>query len=190
MIYSFSFSWKRYPLFPFKVFNHGRVVPPLGPSQAGGRLGSLRDATPVPAQTPTQAARSCAHTATVSGDVPREVRASETAVSAASSMGEPRGAYLGQPSAAPRPAPEEPPRTCRETWAQTSDVNRARWAGTAQAPPPQGSSPRPDSEPEEPYLLRTSLLTYSSKIQPCYLKSDFLGVFTWDLWDGGGKRLP
>jgi hypothetical protein len=28
MIYSFSFSWKRYPLFPFKVFNHGRVVPP------------------------------------------------------------------------------------------------------------------------------------------------------------------
>lgn len=114
MIYSFSFSWKRYPLFPFKVFNHGRVVPPLGPSQAGGRLGSLRDATPVPAQTPTQAARSCAHTATVSGDVPREVRASETAVSAASSMGEPRGAYLGQPSAAPRPAPEEPPRTCRD----------------------------------------------------------------------------
>lgn len=109
-------------------------VATLGPSQAGERRGSLRDATRVPAQTPTQAARSCAHTATVSGDVPREVRASGTAVRAASSMGEPRRAYLGQPSAAPRPAPEEPPRTCQETWTQTSDVNRVR-TGRAQLRP-------------------------------------------------------
>lgn len=109
-------------------------VATLGPSQAGGRRGSLRDATRESAQTPTQAARSCAHTATVSGDVPREVRASGTAVSAASSMGEPRRAYLGQPSAARRPAPGEPPRTCRETWTQISDVNRAR-TGRAQLRP-------------------------------------------------------
>lgn len=109
-------------------------VATLGPSQAGGRRGSLRDETRVPAQTPTQAARSCAHTATVSGDVPREVRASGTAVRAASSMGEPRRAYLGQPSAATRPAPEEPPRTCQETWTQISDVNRVR-TGRAQLRP-------------------------------------------------------
>lgn len=120
-------------------------VATLGPSQAGGRRGSLRDATRVPAQTPTQAARSGAHTATVSGDIPREVRASGTAVSAAFSIGEPRGAYLGQPSAAPRPAPAEPPRTCRETWTQSSDVKpRTHWAGSAQALPPQGSSLAPD----------------------------------------------
>lgn len=39
MICSFSFSWKCYSLFPFKVLNHGQVVPPLALSQAGGRPG-------------------------------------------------------------------------------------------------------------------------------------------------------
>lgn len=154
-------------------------VATLGPSQAGGRRGSLRDATRVPAQTPTQAARSRAHTATVSGDVPREVRASGTAGSAASSMGEPRGAYLGQPSAAPRPAPEEPPRTCRETWTQVSDVNRAR-TGRAQL------RPRP-CKPLRSALTASgrSPVLLIKTIQHCYSKSDFLGTLTWDRWDRG-----
>lgn len=88
-----------------------------------------RRATRVPAHTPRQAARSCAHTATASADVPREVRASGTAASAASSMGEPRAAYLRQPSAAPPPAPQQPP----SPGTQLSDVRRAR--GRAQQGP-------------------------------------------------------
>lgn len=138
---------RKSPRGPFAV-RHGRDCSQLGSGarlqdaatleqpQAGGRHSSLPDAIPGLAHTPTRAARSGAHTATASGDVPREVRASGTAVSAASSTGEPRAVYLGQPSAAPPPAPEQPP----PAWTQLSDVSCAPVGRAQLRPHPAGLS--------------------------------------------------